>query len=128
MPVSIHELTSPPNGTAAEHELVPELTAELSTALEDAAGDEKKIRDAVFRFACRARAAAITPGTVAYVLGMSLADSPLALAERAAALGFFPRCDELAAKAEHRATDETSWWRCWRLDMWRPHDVGHHFI
>lgn len=125
MPASLSEVSSSPPGTAARDEVATRLQAELK-AFGCAPGDERRLRDVVFRFACHARAAALTPGAVAYALGTSLAESSLTLAERAAALRFFPCCDELAASAERRAVDHPAWWQCWRLDVWRPHDVGGH--
>lgn len=126
MPASPSELPTPSRGTTARDEIADRLRAEMAVAFGRAGGDERTLRDVVFRFACHARAAALTPGAVAYALGTSLAESSLTLAERAAALRFFPGCDELAARAERHAVGQPAWWQCWRLDVWRPHDVGSH--
>ncbi|MDO8545006.1 MAG: hypothetical protein Q7S40_31565 [Opitutaceae bacterium] len=114
---------------ATDHDvIVPRLTADLVAAFKRAAGDEKKLRDAIFLFARRAHAAGIAPGWIAEILGVSVAGAPFTSAESDAVYRLFPRCGEIAVAAEQRRRARPGWWKLRQLKVRLTHDVGQQCI
>ena len=105
--------------TSGEHDsVVTDLAVELTAALGQASGDEKKLLDTIFLFVQRVHAVDGATEWLPEIVGVSIARSSLLPGEREAVFRMFPRCDAFGASA--------TGWR--QLAARRTLDVGQHCI